>query len=629
MIEDIRLYKKNIKFLKKNKPEIYELLHSARYDTSYDIQIKSDKKILVIEDHEVSFSEKDIQCMIEEISQRRRQRMINIKIHFDKDLWSNSYHYEMLRNIDTNYQLYKEEIVQINHFPVFILYGVGFGFHIMDLVKKFKIYNLILVEHDISLIRPSLYFLDWEQLCKMSDVSIVCARDYKILAQEIHKKIKEINELYVQYLESFITYPSELFFQTKQYLEDKVHALGNNWGFFDDEYMALDHTLKNISFTPSFYVKKRDVKEYPVFIVGSGPSLDDTIEDIQRLADKAAIFACGTALAPLLEHGIVPDYEFILERTRVPYEAFVMYKNKNILKNIDIIGVNLIYPEFYKNYKTRMVLRGSDSGSLLFDEEFRVLLNTGPTVTNLAFSFALSLGFKEIYLFGIDLGIKGEKHHAKSTIYYTSKQFDIQKDYPIEVESVKGETIWTNTVMYQSKLMFEQSIKVFKDRYVYNCSNGAMIEGAYFVDSKELNFANTKKDISYIEQNFEKDFFTREKKAKILANFEEMIQGFTLCRRYFTFILFRHVESIDDIYQNSNRFYQQMMRNFKKPGVFLFTAAIFHQLSYLLLTLYGIDDKKKVAYFKKNIKEIIKYLEKLEKLLQTLKYERLDSIIKT
>ena len=44
-------------------------------------------------------------------------------------------------------------------------------------------------------------------------------------------------------------------------------------------------------------------KNLPAFIVGSGPSLDQSIAAIKRLQGQAIVFSCGTGLLPLLRNG--------------------------------------------------------------------------------------------------------------------------------------------------------------------------------------------------------------------------------------------------------------------------------------------------------------------------------------
>ena len=53
----------------------------------------------------------------------------------------------------------------------------------------------------------------------------------------------------------------------------------------------------------------------PVFVIGSGPSLDNDIPFIRKNQDKAIVVACGTAIDTLYHAGIKPDFYACTERT--------------------------------------------------------------------------------------------------------------------------------------------------------------------------------------------------------------------------------------------------------------------------------------------------------------------------
>src|SRR5690606_32739099 len=54
--------------------------------------------------------------------------------------------------------------------------------------------------------------------------------------------------------------------------------------------------------------------DVPAFVVGTGPSLDGLLGFIKENQDKAVIFACGTAIDPLLANGLQPELWVMMER---------------------------------------------------------------------------------------------------------------------------------------------------------------------------------------------------------------------------------------------------------------------------------------------------------------------------
>jgi len=159
--------------------------------------------------------------------------------------------------------------------------------------------------------------------------------------------------------------------------------------------------------------------DIPVFIIGSGPSLDYAVEVIRRCAGKAILVSCGTALGALYRAGIKPDIHVEIERTDVVFRTLSELDRK-FLKEIPIVGMNTLYPEVFKLGKRGyMFLKPNDTGSALFPSHLPRLFNSNPTVTAGAISLMAHAGFRRFYLFGVDLGSKEEeKHHSKLSAYY-------------------------------------------------------------------------------------------------------------------------------------------------------------------------------------------------------------------
>jgi hypothetical protein len=68
----------------------------------------------------------------------------------------------------------------------------------------------------------------------------------------------------------------------------------------------------------------RDIRELterakgvPAIVVGAGPSLDRSLDDLQRLSSRAVIFATDTALRPLLARGIAPQFVVALDPSEI------------------------------------------------------------------------------------------------------------------------------------------------------------------------------------------------------------------------------------------------------------------------------------------------------------------------
>ncbi len=94
-------------------------------------------------------------------------------------------------------------------------------------------------------------------------------------------------------------------------VQQEYYLLVMGWGFFDDNLIALSHTINNIERAVPFLKKGGKVpagySRTPVFIIANGPSLDDAIAVIEKNKDKALIISCGSAISALHKVGIKPD----------------------------------------------------------------------------------------------------------------------------------------------------------------------------------------------------------------------------------------------------------------------------------------------------------------------------------
>jgi hypothetical protein len=89
------------------------------------------------------------------------------------------------------------------------------------------------------------------------------------------------------------------------------------WGFFDDSLIALSHSMRNIERGVPFFKKNKKISQkhqnVPVFIIGSGPSLDESLPFIKENKERAILISCGSAISALHKHGITPDIEVQIE----------------------------------------------------------------------------------------------------------------------------------------------------------------------------------------------------------------------------------------------------------------------------------------------------------------------------
>ena len=264
-------------------------------------------------------------------------------------------------------------------------------------------------------------------------------------------------------------------------------------GFYDDEWMSLNHTMANIINKKNIPVYKGGYnlpKNSTLFIVASGPSIDQDIEYIKKNKDNVVIFSCGTALKILITNGIVPDFQVETERTYSKYEGLTqMGIDEKYFKKIKFIGLNVMHPDVFTIFDENYIFcRKHDTGSSLVPDHIPKLDYCNPTATNGAVSFATELGFDNIYFFGVDIGYKDEQnHHSKDSVY---KNKFCTKHHNVEMYTT-SQKIKSN---FGDGYVLSTEVLVWCKQRIENC----IIENIKQTNKKQINYINCC-DGGYIE----------------------------------------------------------------------------------------------------------------------------------
>ena len=534
-------YTKNFFFLKFNAPKLFQ---KALQDGGLDWRIvvtdegypnavingsplyPEDPKYIATKQVEL-FKERPIRIMGDPFTLALRKELIHGR------------HGIRLHNLRKKYEPYiiKEgKFWDSKNIPVLIVLGTGFGYHIKELIKKFNIQHMIIVDLNPDFFKLSLYAIDWEEIYNYfrdskyrRSLRVIIEDNEEKLARAIELYLAKICPAFISYIFIFRHMNNPLFEKTTLLLKEMLAETQMLWGFFDDEIWAIEYTVKNALKRIPIYTRSNKLDtDYPVFLIGSGPSLDKSLETIKKFEDKAIIVSCGTAIRPLEKAGIKPDLHIEMERTKVTYDTLKVV-SKNFLKDIPIVGFNNLYPKVFDLFERRYIfIKPNDAGSPLFPPYLPRLFKSNPTVTATGFSFMVDVGFKRFFFFGVDLGAKSQEyHHSKMSVYYELENQRAPK-FNMKVEGNFGGEVWTDFVFYQNKRVMERLISEFKDKLeVYNTSEGAKIEGTFplRIEEVESKLSNThrkkEKILEELFKNFSEEPYKDIDVKTFLKNLEE------------------------------------------------------------------------------------------------------------
>ena len=339
-----------------------------------------------------------------------------------------------------------------DRFPSCVMFGVGLGYHLEELFKQKQFDHIFLYEPDFKVFYSSLFCISWVDIIEKIDSEGGC------LYINIGSSAKQFfNDLFIRAIEigyfsiikTFIYqhYPSNEMTEIITEFRKRFFEFQSGWGFFNDGLVSTAHTLNNVLAGHGFLKPRSFVKgEYadiPVFVIGNGPSLDECESILKSCQDKALIFSAGSSIVSLDRMGVKADFHSLIERPKFTYDVLIDTWPKEKYKEVNLLTANVIYPEVTNLYKwTGLALKPQEAGTELFkvnaakSESYNsvVLRNCNPLVSNTSLSYAINLGFRNIYLIGVDNGYQSEKnHHSKYSFY-----FDKNKNKNIVAENVGG-----------------------------------------------------------------------------------------------------------------------------------------------------------------------------------------------
>ncbi len=391
-----------------------------------------------------------------------------------------------------------------DYLPLVRVYGIGLGYHLTELIQRKKISFMTVYEPNFDLFYTSLFTIPWNLIFKYFAYN---NKGINLVLDATPDKAIESNLIFI---ESRLTPLTSLFYRfnhfeslpvmqdiiKKEPISDSTHRAAFDAGWYEDQRAGFYHCARNIKDRNKFYTGKKVKRFLRIFVVGSGPSLDESIGYIKAHRDDAVIISCGSATAPLLESGVVPDYQVVMERT------WHMAKDEealdlSLLKNISLLKLNVISPKVDPYYKETFIFQKyRDPGSSLLQGSYPETTDVNPTVTNAGIAFAAEFGANEVYLFGVDYGApKGsERMHASNTLYDDSDVDDsVELEARYDVPGNLGADIRTTSVLSWSLEVAKHRIASHQNIQWLNVGEGAMIAGVSPIAVEDLPVKFNKK----------------------------------------------------------------------------------------------------------------------------------------
>lgn len=486
-------FMKNIACLQVNMPSVYEYFLNYQpqkvqlaFDANQYVNLLSNNQFVYDNDPKAS-------CLAQVDVFLKNPPCFDFEIPLKKD---DLYKYEHEKVINEIYKkrraelgvaspFYMQEGGQINFITVM---GCGLGYHIEQLFKLFSVRSAYLFEPEPDVFYAMLHTVDiseWFACCDRlgGELTIKIGGNENEFVNDINLYFKREGYFNLPQMYLYRHYKSNKTTDAFKLINDLSYRYSSGWGFCEDEIIGISHTLANISDNKAATLlenAKLNKKDLPVFIIGNGPSLDENLAYIKANQDNVVIISSGTSLKPLLNYGITPDMHVEQERPKSIYQWVKKVGYEEILKEIPLICLNTVYPGILALFKKPYVmLKAGDAGTSFIHEyvsnKYLELFYCNPTVTNASTAGAVAMGFKNLYLFGLDYGFKSEEaHHAKGSIYQDIEGFKMSGDFKVPANF--GGEVYTRRVFDSSRGVLEMLLEQNPTVKCTNASDGAAIQ---------------------------------------------------------------------------------------------------------------------------------------------------------
>ncbi len=413
--------------------------------------------------------------------------------------------------LHSKYDPIKEGIKLASSLPIegkknIIIFGLALGYHITPLLDRDQMINVIVIEssvevpgclkkcHRLSLLKDvKLFFGDLSQLNNWFFQNIEEEYSDSILLfdyipslgidPDYYKKAKTIvNDVFKYKLQSYLT----------------TLGFGRRWH---------ENCLKNLKLYSRFSVLDNK-STLPVFLVGSGPSLDDQIMKLPELSNRGIVIALAPGYHRLVEEGV--RVHFLVSTDGGIANRIHLSQNGPRDEATILISTLSVTPR---------ILRLWDGNILIMNLELPLedyLLDDIPgipmqgNVALAAFWIAQRISSGPIYLLGMDFAFTRGAYHFKGNRMediltfsgdkvrpYDTRFYDIISRFKrVAVPGHNGTEIKTNLAMQSYLSWLEEAISE-TSQSVYTLSHlGARINGVEYrsLDGLLQNLPSVEKD---------------------------------------------------------------------------------------------------------------------------------------
>ncbi len=380
---------------------------------------------------------------------------------------------------------------------IIIIYGLALGYHVEYILNLNLKSQIIVIEknpeiieylkksHRLDIFRNHIHlFVDDLKTLENSLDFLIEEQSADNIIQWDHKPSLSIGEEYY----------NQAKFCVNKILKIKLQSYITTLGFSKRWH---ENILKNLKYIRHFYKlnKKLDV---PVFIIGSGPGLDDHLRHLPSLKNYGIIIALAPVFHHLIKQGIDPHF-VISTDAGIANRIHHLPDNSSISKTILVTSLS-VSSYIFKTWKGDILIINQKLPleDYLLDNTMEIPMKG--TVFISSFELAKQISSGPIILLGLDFAYHKGKYHfcennmEKIFLFKSNKlnNFDnqlhqfLQRFQKVILKGYYNDDILTNSSMESYLNYFQHEVQLTKNKIYSMDSHGAFIKGVTLITFNKL-----------------------------------------------------------------------------------------------------------------------------------------------
>ena len=209
---------------------------------------------------------------------------------------------------------------------VFVIYGLGLGYHIAALSKMLQPHQFIYVIESNMMVHEKIKEVINPEVWNNEKVKIKLTSDLNEILSAMNK-VKEASTTFVVYEPSLKIMPEKLH-KLRDIIRDQlIRKQGaDKFGKQIQENYIYNNKLE----AKNVIELIDECKGKPIVIVSGGPSLDKNIDYLKGLKEDIIIFSTGRSFKYLLSKGIRVDYFCIIDCQEITYTQIQGVEDCNV-----------------------------------------------------------------------------------------------------------------------------------------------------------------------------------------------------------------------------------------------------------------------------------------------------------